>query len=122
MKIFLELKEQLYLVFNPLSLEGYEIIEDVGESCFLTSNLLGDEKKIILEQNHLLRPTRREPLIKGLYLVISKYGKEGYGKEALEILGDIYLESLDSESLKEVAGQCTKDRKKRFVYFNGENL
>jgi len=142
MKKFIKIQEQLYLIASNLGilktsrsleiehiLRGYSILDSfvidnlaihelssgiLAEClCFYTPRLLGYEEETILEDYHFNRPTKREPIIKGLYATVAR-NKE-YAREAQRKLGDNYLDSKSGVELTELANSCVFSHKNRMI-------
>lgn len=142
MKKYLKIKEQLYLVtldledgttpikhvwdynpldsflidYNNLAIKSVSADDFIGNlACLFTSKLLGDEEEVCLRTDHFLRPSHREPLLRGLYATVFRHGRGGIGKQVLLTLGDTYLESLKGEKIISLAHSCVFSAKERLI-------
>jgi hypothetical protein len=108
--------DSFLLDYNNLTIKNVSANDFLADYvCFLTPHLLGDEERVDLKEDFFLRPTNKEPLIRGLYATVFRYGKEGVGKEALKILGDAHLGSLDYKALVPLAKSCVFSSKERLI-------
>lgn len=106
-----------YFVIDQNNLTIKKLYTKPSEDYFylFTPNLFGDEEEVILQDNFFLRPTKQEPIIRGLYATVYRHGRTGAGKYALNLLGDVYLNSRGPRDLKKLAKECVFSTKKRLL-------
>lgn len=68
---------------------------------YLTDKILGNEKEVIISQNHILRPCKETSLVSALYgvsCILNQKAKTDIALETISVLGDKYYIDLLSNS------------------------
>lgn len=87
---------------------------DATYICFFTPHLRGNEVEVTLTEDSFLRPTNKEPFIRGLYSSVFRLGRNNLiGLKVLDFLGDKRL--CDDDSPELMAKECVFYHKKRFT-------
>ena len=115
--MYLQLRPNKFLICNTTLEENTFFAIDYKSHKIIKSNFAQNEntffykisdkpegKEVFILQEHLHRPTSREPLIRALYALVSF--SEEYRRDALILLDDNYLSSLKFEDQIKFAREC----------------